>query len=50
VLVERLQWILYGVSGDDIAVAGGILVEMVATVALIMLAVGRAERRTRRFH
>ena len=48
VLVERLQWILYGFSGDDLAVAGGIVVEMVGTVALIMLAVGRAERRTRR--
>ncbi|HZD96820.1 MAG TPA: hypothetical protein VE132_01480 [Micromonosporaceae bacterium] len=50
VLVERLQWILYGFDGDDMAVAGGIVIEMVGTVALIMLAVGWAERRTRRVH
>ncbi len=50
VLVERLQWILYGFDGDDMAVAGGIVIEMVGTVALIMLAVGWAERRKRRVH
>jgi hypothetical protein len=47
-LVDRLQWISLGLNADDMAVAGGFIAEMIATVALIIVAVGWAERRGRR--